>query len=90
MPWEKHRASFEQVSAFERGKLIVYKEYELSFREIGQRVGRNQSTMMRICHSSKQDKKTDRRCQSHPPRCSTASDDWRIVCMAVIDHALTS
>ncbi|GFS77092.1 transposable element Tcb1 transposase [Trichonephila clavipes] len=40
----RHRASFDQVSEFDRGRIAAYRDCELSFREIGQRVGRNQAT----------------------------------------------
>ncbi|GFX68947.1 uncharacterized protein TNCV_683061 [Trichonephila clavipes] len=39
----------------------------LSFREIGSRVGRNQTTLMRICDRWMQKGTTDRRGRSHPP-----------------------
>ncbi|GFS55895.1 hypothetical protein TNCV_2924721 [Trichonephila clavipes] len=40
----KQRASFYQVSEFVRGRIVAYRDYRLSFREIGQSVGRNQAT----------------------------------------------
>ncbi|GFU51808.1 transposable element Tc1 transposase [Trichonephila clavipes] len=47
------RSAFDQVSEFDRGRIVAYRERErdcrLSFREIGSRVGRNQTTVMRIC-----------------------------------------
>ncbi|GFX60206.1 transposable element Tcb1 transposase [Trichonephila clavipes] len=39
-----HRASFDQVSEFDRGRIVAYRDNGLSFREIGQRVGRNHTT----------------------------------------------
>ncbi|GFX00707.1 hypothetical protein TNCV_4576741 [Trichonephila clavipes] len=38
---------------------------------------------MRICHCWKQEETTDRRGRSHPPCCTTARDDRRIVRMAI-------
>ncbi|GFW75471.1 uncharacterized protein TNCV_4426541 [Trichonephila clavipes] len=60
-------------------------------REIAQRVGQNQA----ICHAylSSLDAEgilTERRDQSHPPRCTTAPNDRRIVRLAVMDRAVTS
>ena len=50
MPRSKQRSSFDQVSEFDRGRIVAYRECGLSFREIGSRVGRNQTTVMRICN----------------------------------------
>ncbi|GFU64434.1 HTH_38 domain-containing protein [Trichonephila clavipes] len=45
----KHRSIFDQVSELNRGGIVAYRDCGLSFREIGSRVGRNQTTVMRIC-----------------------------------------
>ncbi|GFX23657.1 transposable element Tcb1 transposase [Trichonephila clavipes] len=34
---------------FDRGRIVAYRDCGLSFREIGSRIGRNQTTVMRIC-----------------------------------------
>ncbi|GFT81463.1 transposable element Tcb1 transposase [Trichonephila clavipes] len=44
----------------------------LSLREIGSRVGRNQTTVMRISDRWMQEGTTDRRGRSHPPQCTTS------------------
>ncbi|GFU99149.1 transposable element Tcb1 transposase [Trichonephila clavipes] len=44
----------------------------LSFREIGSRVGRNQTTVMRIYDHWMQEGTKDRRGRSHPPQCTTS------------------
>ncbi|GFS92529.1 transposable element Tcb1 transposase [Trichonephila clavipes] len=44
----------------------------ISRREIGSRVGRNQTTVMRICDRWRQEGTTDRRGRSHPPQCTTS------------------
>ncbi|GFW22270.1 transposable element Tcb1 transposase [Trichonephila clavipes] len=49
MSRRKQRSAFDQVSEFDRGRIVVYRDCGLSFREIGSRVGRNQTTVMRIC-----------------------------------------
>ncbi|GFV99534.1 uncharacterized protein TNCV_5078981 [Trichonephila clavipes] len=49
MSHRKQRSAFDQVSEFDRGRIVAYRDYGLSFREIGSRVGRNQTTVMRIC-----------------------------------------
>ncbi|KFM73318.1 hypothetical protein X975_06917, partial [Stegodyphus mimosarum] len=49
MPRSKERSSFDQVSDSERGRIVAYRECGSSFRQIGSRVGRNQTTVTRIC-----------------------------------------
>ncbi|GFW40466.1 HTH_Tnp_Tc3_2 domain-containing protein [Trichonephila clavipes] len=62
----------------------------LSFREIGSRVGRNQTTVIRICDRWIQDGTRDRRGRSHPPQCTTSREDRQSVRMAVTDRSVTS
>ncbi|GFX85414.1 hypothetical protein TNCV_3715881 [Trichonephila clavipes] len=45
MSRRKQRSAFEQVSEFDRGRIVVYRDCGLSFREIGSRVGRNPATL---------------------------------------------
>ncbi|GFV01532.1 transposable element Tcb1 transposase [Trichonephila clavipes] len=61
-----------------------------SFREIGSRVGRNQTAVFRICDCWMQESTTDRRDRSHPPQCTTSREDRQIVRMAVTDRSVTS
>ncbi|GFW47886.1 hypothetical protein TNCV_2400731 [Trichonephila clavipes] len=51
-----------------------------SLLEIGSRVGRNQTNVMRICDRWLQQGTMDR---SHPPQCTTSREDRQIVRMAV-------
>ncbi|GFY13569.1 transposable element Tcb1 transposase [Trichonephila clavipes] len=59
-------------------------------RKIGNRVGRNQTTVMRICDRWMQKGTTDRRGPSHPLQCTTSREDRQIVRMAVTDRSVTS
>ncbi|GFV02513.1 hypothetical protein TNCV_3438281 [Trichonephila clavipes] len=59
-------------------------------REIDQCVGRNQATVMRICHRMIQGETTDQRGRSYPPRSITVHDDSRIARMAEMDRAAPS
>ncbi|GFT71285.1 transposable element Tcb1 transposase [Trichonephila clavipes] len=59
-------------------------------REIGSRVGRNQTTVMRICDHWMQEGTADRHGRSHPPQCTTSREDRQIVYMAVADRSVTS
>ncbi|GFV49889.1 transposable element Tcb1 transposase [Trichonephila clavipes] len=61
MSRRKQRSAFDQVSEFGRGRIVAYRGCGLSFREIGSRVGRNQTTVMRICDRWIQEGTTDRR-----------------------------
>ncbi|GFY26096.1 transposable element Tcb1 transposase [Trichonephila clavipes] len=40
----KQRSPFDQVFEIDRGRIVAYRNCGLSFREIGSRVGRNQTT----------------------------------------------
>ncbi|GFY15230.1 transposable element Tcb1 transposase [Trichonephila clavipes] len=90
MSRRKQRSAFDQVSEFDRGRIVAYRDCGLSFREIGNRVGRNQTIVMRICGRWMQESTTDRRGRSHPPQCSTSREDRQIVRMAVTDRSVTS
>ncbi|GFU08091.1 transposable element Tc3 transposase [Trichonephila clavipes] len=59
MTRRKQRSTFDQVSEFDRGRLVAYRDCVLSFREIGGRVGRNQTTVMRVCHRRMQEGTTE-------------------------------
>ncbi|GFU42544.1 transposable element Tcb1 transposase [Trichonephila clavipes] len=90
MSRRKQRSAFDQVSDFDRGRIVAYRDCGLSFREIGSRVGRNQTTVMRICDRWMQEGTTDPRDQSHSLQCTTSREDRQIVRMAVRDRSVTS
>ncbi|GFX14112.1 transposable element Tcb1 transposase [Trichonephila clavipes] len=94
LQWPKHIYTagqpFDQVSEFDRGRIVAYRDCGLSLREIGSRVGRNQTTVMRICDRWMQEGTTDRRGRSHPPQCTTSCENRQIVRMAVTNHPVTS
>ncbi|GFY02770.1 transposable element Tcb1 transposase [Trichonephila clavipes] len=70
-----------------RNELVFY---EAKNMKIGSRVGRNQTTVMRISDRWMQESTTDCRGQSHPPHCTTSREDRTIVRMAVTDQSVTS
>ncbi|GFW37456.1 uncharacterized protein TNCV_860631 [Trichonephila clavipes] len=90
MSRRKQRSAFDQVSEYDRGRIVAYRDCELSFRQIVSRVGRNQTTVMRICDRWIQEGTTDRRGRSHPPQCTTSREDRQIMRMTVTDHSVTS
>ncbi|GFX79472.1 uncharacterized protein TNCV_824611 [Trichonephila clavipes] len=71
---KKCLGAFDQVFVFDRGRIVAYQGCGLSFREIDSRVGRNQTTVMRICDRWMQEGTTGRRGRSHPPQCTTSLD----------------
>ncbi|GFU57106.1 transposable element Tcb1 transposase [Trichonephila clavipes] len=85
----KQRSAFDQVSKFHRGRIVTYRDCGLSFRKIGSRVGRNQTTVTWICDLWIQEGTMDRRGRSHPPQCTTSREDRHIVRMAVCAYHST-
>ncbi|GFS98951.1 transposable element Tcb1 transposase [Trichonephila clavipes] len=90
MSRRKQRSAFDQASEFDRGRIVAYRDCVLSFRKIGSRVGRNQTTVIRICDRWMQNGTTERRGQSHPPQSTTSRENRQIVRMAVTDRSVTS
>ncbi|GFU93231.1 transposable element Tcb1 transposase [Trichonephila clavipes] len=86
----KKRSAFDQVSEFDRGRIVASRNCGISFREIGSRVGGNQTTVLRICNRWMQEGTTDRRGRSYPPQCTTSRGDKQIVRIAVTDRSVTS
>ncbi|GFW26950.1 transposable element Tcb1 transposase [Trichonephila clavipes] len=89
MSRRKQRSTFDQISEFDRERIVAYQDCGLSFRKIGIRVGRNQTTAMRICDRRIQEGTTDRRGRSHPPQCTTSREGRQIMRMAVADRSVT-
>ncbi|GFW84290.1 transposable element Tcb1 transposase [Trichonephila clavipes] len=90
MSRRKQQSAFDQVSEFDRGRIVAYRDCGLSFREIGSRVGQNQTTVIWISDRWMQEGTTDRHGRSHPPQCTTSCEDKQIVRMAVMDRSVTS
>ncbi|GFW17489.1 transposable element Tcb1 transposase [Trichonephila clavipes] len=90
MSRRKQRSAFDQVSEFDRGRTVAYRGCGLSFRKIGIRVGRNQTTAMWICDRWMQEGSTDQRGRSHPPQCTTSREDRQIMRMAMMTRSVTS
>ncbi|GFT90610.1 transposable element Tcb1 transposase [Trichonephila clavipes] len=75
MSRRKQRSTFDQVSEFNRGRIVAYRDCGLPFREIGSHVGRIQTTVMRKCDRWMHEGTTDRRDRSHPSQCTTSRED---------------
>ncbi|GFS95975.1 transposable element Tcb1 transposase [Trichonephila clavipes] len=61
MSRRRQRSASDQVCEFEGGRIVAYQNCGLAFREIGSRVGRNQTIVMRICDRWMQESTKDRR-----------------------------
>ncbi|GFX45807.1 transposable element Tc1 transposase [Trichonephila clavipes] len=83
MPCRRKGAKFEQISEFERGKIVGLREAGLSYRAVAARVQRNSSTIMRV---SKQWTDEGRKSGSGPQNVTSAPDDRRLVRMAQMDR----
>ncbi|GFV14072.1 transposable element Tcb1 transposase [Trichonephila clavipes] len=68
----------------------IIRNEERHEKEIGSRVGRNQTTVMRLCDRWMKEGTTDRRGRSHPPQCTTSLENRQIVRMTVTDRTITS
>ncbi|GFV30264.1 transposable element Tcb1 transposase [Trichonephila clavipes] len=90
MSRRKQRSAFDQVPEFDKGRIVAYRDCGLSFREIGSRVGRIQTTVMRICDRWILESMTDQRGRSHPPQCTTSREDRQIVRREVTDLSVIS
>ncbi|GFX73515.1 transposable element Tcb1 transposase [Trichonephila clavipes] len=88
MSRKKQRSAFDQVSEFDRGRIVAYRDCRLSLREIGSRIGRKQTTVMRICDHWMQEGTMDRRGRPHPPQCTTSRENRQIVRMTVTSRTI--
>ncbi|GFV04381.1 transposable element Tcb1 transposase [Trichonephila clavipes] len=57
----------------------IHLHIDILLREIGSRVGRNQTNVMRLCGHWMKEGTTDRRGRSHPPQCTLSREDRQIV-----------
>ncbi|PSN31409.1 hypothetical protein C0J52_25475 [Blattella germanica] len=83
MPHRRERAQYQQVSPFERGRLIGLREAGLSYRDIAARTGHAATTVMRVWNEQ-------RRADIVPRNVTTARDDRHLVRMAVTDRTDSS
>ncbi|GFX08139.1 hypothetical protein TNCV_4783541 [Trichonephila clavipes] len=52
MSRRKPRSALDQVSEFDRGRIVAYGDCRLSFRQIGSRVGLNQTTVVVVANAT--------------------------------------
>ncbi|GFX67597.1 transposable element Tc1 transposase [Trichonephila clavipes] len=90
MPRRRKGAKFEQISEFERGKIVGLREAGLSYRAVAARVQRNSSTIMRVSKQWTDEGRTARKSGSGPRNVTSAPDDRRLVRMAQTDRTASS
>ncbi|GFV10287.1 transposable element Tc1 transposase [Trichonephila clavipes] len=78
MPRRRKGAKFEQISEFERGRIVGLREAGLSYRAVATRVQRNSSTIMRVSKQWSDEGRTARKSGSGPRNVTSASDNRRL------------
>ncbi|GFU01154.1 transposable element Tc1 transposase, partial [Trichonephila clavipes] len=81
---------FEQISVFERGRIVGLREAGLSYRAVAARVQRNSSTIMRVSNQGTDEGRTARKSVSGPRNVTSAREDRRLVRMAQTDRTAFS
>ncbi|GFS59940.1 transposable element Tc1 transposase [Trichonephila clavipes] len=82
MPRRRKGAKFEQISKFERGRIIGLREAGLSYHAVATRVQRNSSTIMRVSKQWMDEGLTAQKSGSGSRNVTSARDDRRLVRMA--------
>ncbi|GFV10289.1 transposable element Tc1 transposase [Trichonephila clavipes] len=90
MPRRRKGAKFEQISEFERGRIVGLREAGLSYRAVATRVQRNSSTIMRVSKQWSDEGRTARKSGSGPRNVMSARDDRRLVRMAQTNRTVSS
>ena len=83
MPLRRRRSHYQQLTEFERGRVIGLREGGFSFRNIAERLGRNVSTVHDCWQQWSREGATSRRPGSGRPCATTEREDRRIRRMAV-------
>lgn len=78
MPLRRRRSHYQQLTEFERGRVIGLREGGFSFRDIAERLGRNVSTVHDCWVQWSRDGTASRRPGSGRPRGTTEREDRRI------------
>ncbi|GFX20071.1 transposable element Tcb1 transposase [Trichonephila clavipes] len=78
MPRRRKGAKFEQISEFERGRIIGLREAGLPYRAVAARVQRNSSTIVRVSKQWTDEGRTARKSGSGPRNVTSARDDRRL------------
>ena len=90
IPRRREKAQYQQVSAFERGRMVGLREAGLSYSDIAARTGHAAKTVMRVWNQLREESRTQRRAVTGPRNVTTARDDRRLVRMVVTDGAAST
>ena len=85
MPCRHIRVQYQQVSAFERGRMVGLREAGLSYRDIAAHTGHAAMTVMPVWNHWREEDRMQR-----PHNVTTARHDRHLVRMAMIDHTASS
>ena len=88
MPQRRERAQYQQVSAFDRGRMVGLREAGLSYRDIAARTGHAITKVMGVWNQWREEGRTHRREGTGPRTVTTAREDSHLVSMAVTDVQL--
>ena len=86
MPRRRERAQYQQVSAFERGRMVGHHKAGLSYRDIVARTGHATTTVMRVWNQWREEGRTQRRASTRPHNVTKARDDLHLVRMPLTDR----
>ncbi|GFW75742.1 transposable element Tc1 transposase [Trichonephila clavipes] len=75
MPPQRNKEKFQQLTEFEKGRIIGLREGGFSFHTIGARVQRNSSTVMRVWKQGTDEHWTTRKTGSGRRKVTSARDD---------------
>ena len=90
MPRQRERAQYQQVSTFERGRMIGLREAGLSYRDIAASTGHAATTVMRVWNQWREEGRTQRLAGTGPRNVTTARDDRHLVRMVVMNRTASS
>ena len=77
------KGRYQQVSTFERDRMVGLREAGVSNRDIAARTGHAAKTVVRVWNQWREEGRTQRRAGTGPRNVTTARDDRHLVLMAV-------
>ncbi|GFY06216.1 uncharacterized protein TNCV_2680101 [Trichonephila clavipes] len=90
MPPRRKKEKFQQLTEFERGRIIGLREGEFSYHAIGARGQRNSSTVMRVWKQWTDEPQTTRKTGCGQRKVTSAHEDRHLFLMAVNDRTASS
>ncbi|GBO23934.1 hypothetical protein AVEN_88223-1 [Araneus ventricosus] len=90
MPLRRRRSHYQQLTEFERDRVVGLREGGFSFRDIAERFGRNVSTVHDSCQKWSREGTASRRPCSGRPRDTTEREDRCVRRMAVAHYTASA